>query len=211
VGGSERGEKSQLVELWVLELTFLSKTVPLPSVVSPCYCTTKTPFSHYRFFALLTDKTTGFPWWLRSKESACQCRRRTFDPWPGKIPWRRKQWPTPVFLPGKCHGQRSPAGLQPTGLQRVGHSLATEQQQQQAEHGLLWHPCFSKQTWLKSKESECAINCEWLSWKNKKSFPYSIYEWEKIKNHFRILSMNGKWHGNVWWVVVGMGGGMLNN
>ena len=162
-----------------------------------CCCTTKTPFSHYCFFALLTDKTTGFPWWLRSKESACQCRRRIFDPWPRKIPWRRKQWPTPIFLPGKCLGQRSPAGLQSMGSQRAGHSLATEQQQQQAEHGLLWHPCFSIQTWLKSKKSECAINCEWLSWKN--------------KNHFHILSMNGKWHGNVWWVVVGMGGGMLNN
>ena len=30
-----------------------------------------------------------------------------FDPWVGKIPWRRKWQPTPVFLPGKSHGQRS--------------------------------------------------------------------------------------------------------
>ena len=30
-----------------------------------------------------------------------------FDPWVGKIPWRRKRQPTPVFLPGKSHGQRS--------------------------------------------------------------------------------------------------------
>ena len=43
------------------------------------------------------------------KESACQCRRckrRGFDPWVGKIPWRRKWQPTPVFLPGKSHEQR---------------------------------------------------------------------------------------------------------
>ena len=43
------------------------------------------------------------------KESACQCRRR-FDPWVGKIPWSRKWQPTPVFLPGKFHGQRKLAG-----------------------------------------------------------------------------------------------------
>ena len=40
------------------------------------------------------------------KESACQCRRWKrcgFDPWVGKIPWRKKWQPTPVFLPGKSH------------------------------------------------------------------------------------------------------------
>ena len=33
-----------------------------------------------------------------------------FDPWVGKIPWRRKWQPTPVFLPGKFHGQMSLTG-----------------------------------------------------------------------------------------------------
>jgi len=41
------------------------------------------------------------PRWRSGKESACQCRRCGFDPWVGKIPWRRKWQPTPVFLPGK--------------------------------------------------------------------------------------------------------------
>ena len=36
-----------------------------------------------------------------------------FDPWVGKIPWRRKWQPTPVFLPGKSHGQRSLTGYSP--------------------------------------------------------------------------------------------------
>ena len=31
-----------------------------------------------------------------------------FDPWVGKIPWRRKWQPTPVFLPGESHGQIEP-------------------------------------------------------------------------------------------------------
>ena len=55
------------------------------------------------------------PRWLRGKESACQCRRRRFDPWVGKIPWRRKWQPTPVFLPGKSHGWRRLVGYSPWG------------------------------------------------------------------------------------------------
>ena len=38
-----------------------------------------------------------------------------FDPWVGKIHWRRKWQPTQVFLPGKSHGQRSLAGYSPWG------------------------------------------------------------------------------------------------
>ena len=33
-----------------------------------------------------------------------------FDPWVGKSPWRREWQPTPVFLLGECHGQRSLVG-----------------------------------------------------------------------------------------------------
>ena len=36
-----------------------------------------------------------------------------FDLWVGKISWRREWLPTPVFLPGKSHGQRSLAGYSP--------------------------------------------------------------------------------------------------
>ena len=49
----------------------------------------------------------GFPWWLSSKASSSQNRRCRFSPWVGKIPWRRKWQPTPVFLPGESHGRRS--------------------------------------------------------------------------------------------------------
>ena len=50
------------------------------------------------------------------KECACQCRRLQFDPWVRKTPCRRDWQPTPVFLPGKSHGQRSLAGYGPWGL-----------------------------------------------------------------------------------------------
>ena len=55
----------------------------------------------------------GFPGSASGKESACQSRRHGFDPWVGKIPWRRKWQPTPVFLPGESCGQRSLAGYSP--------------------------------------------------------------------------------------------------
>ena len=38
-----------------------------------------------------------------------------FDPWIRKIPWRRAQQPTPGFLPGESHGQRSLVGYSPWG------------------------------------------------------------------------------------------------
>ena len=40
-----------------------------------------------------------------------------FNPWVGKIPWRREWLPTPVFLPGEFHGQTSLAGYSPWGRQ----------------------------------------------------------------------------------------------
>ena len=52
---------------------------------------------------LLTRSSGG----ANGKESTCQCRRSRINPWVGKIPWKREWQPTPVFLPGKSHGQRS--------------------------------------------------------------------------------------------------------
>ena len=52
----------------------------------------------------------GLPRWFSGKRICPQYRRRGFDPWIGKIPWRREWLPTPVFLPGEFHGQRSLVG-----------------------------------------------------------------------------------------------------
>ena len=68
---------------------------------------------------------TAFP---GGKEPACQCsrpKRHGFNPWVRKIPWRRAWHPTPVFLPGESHGQRSLVGYNPWGSQRVRHDWAT--------------------------------------------------------------------------------------
>ena len=58
----------------------------------------------------------GCNWWDLAAAAACQCKRQkrhSFDLWVGMIPWRRKWQPTPVFLPGESHEQRSLAGYCP--------------------------------------------------------------------------------------------------
>jgi len=54
----------------------------------------------------------GLPGGARRKEPPANAgdMRHGFDPWVRKIPWRRARLPTPVFLPGESHGQRSLAG-----------------------------------------------------------------------------------------------------
>ena len=46
-------------------------------------------------------------------------KRPGSDPWIRKIPWRRDWLPTSIFLPGKSHRQRSPAGYSPWGLKEL--------------------------------------------------------------------------------------------
>ena len=48
-------------------------------------------------------------------KNSLQCRRPGFDSLVGRITWRREWQPTPVFLPGKSHGQRSLMGFSPWG------------------------------------------------------------------------------------------------
>ena len=54
-------------------------------------------------------------WWVSGSvvKNLLQCRRQRFKPWVGKIPWRRKWQPSPVFLFGKSCGQRSLVGYSP--------------------------------------------------------------------------------------------------
>ena len=71
-------------------------------------------------------RKVGFPGGTSGTEPACQYRRHKragFDSWVKKIPWRRAWQPTPVFLPGESHGERSLAGS--VGSQRVGRDRVT--------------------------------------------------------------------------------------
>ena len=53
---------------------------------------------------------------VKNLPASARDKRRGFNPWVRKMPWRRAQQPTLVFLPGNSHGQRSLAGHSPWGL-----------------------------------------------------------------------------------------------
>ena len=60
----------------------------------------------------------------QQQELACQYRRFRFDPWVGKISWRRKWQPTPVLLPGKSPGQKSLVDYSPWVATSRTHTAA---------------------------------------------------------------------------------------
>ena len=66
----------------------------------------------------------GFPGGSDGKQSALKADG--FDPWVGKIAWRRKWQPTPVFLPGESHGQGSLVGYSPEGCKESDTIEATQ-------------------------------------------------------------------------------------
>ena len=61
----------------------------------------------------------GLPPWLSNKECASECRRCRFNPRVWKISWRRAWQPTPVFLHGEFHGQKSLVGYSPWGRKEL--------------------------------------------------------------------------------------------
>ena len=73
-----------------------------------------------------------------------------FNPWIGKIPWRSKQQPTPVFLPGESHGQRNLVGYSPQGLKESDTTEAT------------WH---TKILGSGRSPGEVATRSSFLAWK----------------------------------------------
>jgi len=72
---------------------------------------------------LPTPVFLGFPGSSDGKwQRICpQCGRSGFNPWVGKIPWRRAWQPTPVFLPGEPSWTEEPGGLWSTASKRFRH------------------------------------------------------------------------------------------
>ena len=100
----------------------------LPSIYYPLNITaTNNPIHKYiKKNKALDTVILGLLRGLSDKGPACQCRRRRFNPWVRKIPWRRKWQFISAFLPGKSHGQRSLVGYSVWGHKRVGHDLVTK-------------------------------------------------------------------------------------
>ena len=83
---------------------------------------------HWDLLVLLIQR--GYLGDTSGKESACQRRRHKrhgFNPWVGKIPWRKARQPTPVFLPGECHGQRNLVGYSSGCCKKSDRTEMTEQ------------------------------------------------------------------------------------
>ena len=67
--------------------------------------------------------------WTTGKLPTCQSmqhERGRFDPWVGKILWRRAWQPTSVLFPGEFHGQRSLVGYNPWGCKELDMTEATQ-------------------------------------------------------------------------------------
>ena len=67
----------------------------------------------FKVLKMLVQMSVGFPGGSDSKESVCNAEDLGSIPRLGRTPWRREWLPTPVILPGECHGQRSLVGYSP--------------------------------------------------------------------------------------------------
>ena len=118
---------------------------------------------------LLPPNPLQLPRWLSGKESTCQCRRCRFDPWIGKIPWRRKWQPIPVFLPGRTE---EPGGLGAPGTQRVGHDW-------ECTHPPHPHPHWERIRIFKTREELVFIEKFF-------NFHWKVLQSIKSKDNFRV-------------------------
>ena len=123
------------------------------------------------------------------KNSLPQCGRPEFDPWVGKMFWRRAWQPTLVFLPGESPWTEKPGGLQSMGLQRVGHDWANKHTQHirrgrghQRKRKLRKGKEFSvaEESWrggfLQIELLEYLESCPTFSWER---------EWGRLESHFK--------------------------
>ena len=121
----------------------------------------------------------GLPWWLRWQRVCLQCGRPRVDPCIRKTPWRRKQQPTPVLMPGKSHD----GGAWPATVQGVAKSRT-----QLSDFTLTFTFRMPKLLWVERKL------------KNLLSCKYSLFlMWEKIgdsKVRIKISEDGAKSHKN---------------
>jgi len=103
-----------------------SNQIPLPLHFPPVHSSNR-QFANNLITVPLWDNK-GFSHGSSGKEPACKSKRHKrhgFDPWVGKIPWKRAWQPIPEFLPGESHGQRRLAGYSPWGHKELDTTEAT--------------------------------------------------------------------------------------
>ena len=119
-------------------------------------------FRYYYFIYKCCVICPDFPGGPSGKEPSCQCRKHKrcgFNPWVWKIPQRRAQQQSPVFLPGESHGQRSLVGY---GLQGLKQSDVTSDivYNLPRSHNSLRGTVHKEQTWkLEPRSSRLPSPC----------------------------------------------------
>ena len=117
-----------------------------------------------RAVALITpnasEGTSALPRWLSGKESACKCGRRGSFPSLGRSsPWRRKWQPTPIFLPGESHGQRSLAGYSSWSSKESDTTEATKHStEHKVRHMMFLLLCLTSLSMTISRSSHLTAN-----------------------------------------------------
>ena len=99
--------------------------------------------------------------WLRRQRNCLHCRKPGLDPWVRKIPWRREWLPTPLFLPGEFHGQRSLAGHSPWGHKALGTTewlTLSLSNRKRRNCSVVYNPC--RHPWLEHARSCAASDSE---------------------------------------------------
>ena len=123
-----------LVSFWLTSFSMIisrSTHVETNGIISFFFCSWVIFYCVYIYIYIyiythtyIHTHTYGLLWWLRWWRVPLQCRRPGFDPWVGKIPWRRAWQSTLVFLPGESPWTEESGGLQSMRSQRVGHNWA---------------------------------------------------------------------------------------
>ena len=96
--------------------------------------------------------------WASLVTPTCNAEKPGFNPWVGKVPWRRAWQPPPVFLPGEYPWTEDPGGLLYMELQRVGHDWETKHSR---DHSWLYFPWQNTEV-LYGEKSEVAQSCPTL-------------------------------------------------
>ena len=99
------------------------------------------------------------------KETFLQCKRPEFDPWVGKIPWRKEWISTPVFLPAEFHGQRSLVVYSPWDHKDSDMTDWLQHIHTLTHTYIFQHLHFSPHLWLYFYD----IRASWRTWKKKKA------------------------------------------
>ena len=112
-------QMSQFFVLGGQSIGVSASTSLLPRNIQDCFPLGYIYMNLFSYRLLQAIEYSRSPLYLKQWRICLQCRGPGFDPWVGKILWRREWQSTPVFLPGEFHGQRSLAGCSPWGCKEL--------------------------------------------------------------------------------------------